>query len=382
MNFVGIYADTPAELNCSTYNIFDPCNAFNKAGHNAKYFHINEFVANGPEVQKTISECDLLMIERNLFQDCLTILQFWKVRNKIIMIIFDDSYHQILKDNVSFPFWTKGEINYKDQEGKDQIGYMKPPPIEQLAWGISMSAGLQTVSQQLADDWSHLNDTYIINNHIVLENYMNIEPLIKHDKDTILIGWSGSLSHLNSWTTSGALNSLKFVVRKYPQVKILTSGDKRVFDAIPVPKDRKMFQPFVPAEQYKSLVKSFDIYMIPLNGEYDKRRSWIKAIECCALKVPWIASDYPTYNNCKQYGHVTENGSKNWTEAISNAIENLIQYREFANEVAYPFALTQDIDLHVDERIGLYKHVIEKGYRREQKPELSILSFNQLPKKE
>ena len=47
---------------------------------------------------------------------------------------------------------NQGKIDYKDQEGKDQVGFMKPSPIEQLSRGIAMSAGLQTISQQLAND--------------------------------------------------------------------------------------------------------------------------------------------------------------------------------------------------------------------------------------
>jgi hypothetical protein len=357
-----------------------PAAAINKTGiHSCQLFHVNEFVQNGPDIQKAIMECDLLVVERNFFQDVNVLCAYWYARNKVIMSLYDDDYPGILHDNVSFPFWTKGEIKYKDAEGKDQTGYMMPPPLEQLARGTHFTAGLQTVSQQLADDWAHLTDTYVINNHLPIEEYMNVEPLIPHDKDTIVLGWSGSLSHFSSFSGSGALNSLKYVVRKYPQVKILISGDKRVWDEIPVPKDKKFFQPFVPADKYKPLVKSFDIYMIPLATEYDKRRSWIKALECCALKIPWVATDFPTYANIKQYGHVTPNGSKQWTEAISQAIENLTEYRKFAEEVAYPFSLTQSIDLHVQERIDLYQHVIEKGYRREQRPELSILPYNQLP---
>jgi len=375
--FVFIYADSKGEWNCSQWNVVTPCDAINKTGiHNAQYFHVSEFVQNGETIQKAISECDLMMIERNLFQDVNVMLSYWYARNKIIMIIFDDAYEIISKDNPTYPFWAKGELSYKDANGVDQTALMLPPPIEQLARGVAMSAGLQTVSKSLAEDWAHLNDVYVINNHLPIEEYMNVEPLLKHDPNEILLGWSGSLSHFNSWATSGALNALKHIIRKYPQVKILTSGDKRVWDEIPVPKDRKFFQPFVPADKYKSLVKSFDIYMIPLNGEYDKRRSWIKALECCALKVPWIATDYPTYDNIKQYGHVTPNGSKQWTEAISNAIENIEEYRKFAEEISYPFALTQSIDLHVQERIDLYQHVIEKGYKREQMPERSILPFN------
>ena len=143
----------------------------------------------------------------------------------------------------------------------------------------------------------------------------------------------------------------------------MVSGDKRIYDNLDVPLNKKMFSTFVPAEQYPSLIKSLDICTIPLAGEYDKRRSQIKALECMALKVPFIGSDYPNYNHLRQYGTLTENGWQNWEQTLNHAVEHIAEYKEKAEEVAYPFALTQNIDLHVDERIELYKKLIEKPYR-------------------
>ena len=124
-----------------------------------------------------------------------------------------------------------------------------------------------------------------------------------------------------------------------------------------------MFCAFVPDQQYPALIKSIDICTIPLAGEYDKRRSQIKPLECLALKVPFVASDYPNYNHLREYGSFTENGKENWENAISNAIDNLSIYKERSEDIGYQFALTQDIDLHVQERIDLYQKLIDKPYK-------------------
>lgn len=319
---------------------------------------------NSIETQKICSEADIIIIERNLFQDTLTILMFWKVRNRSILITFDDGYSVIEAKNPAFPFWAHGETSFIDEHGTLHREYIKPPPLEQLAWGIRMSKGLQTVSQALCDDWKHINDTYLINNHLVIERYQNtIEPLFPHDKNEIWIGWTGSQSHRNSFESSGILRAYRKILNKYPNVKLLIGGDKITFDSLDVPTSKKMFCGYVPAEQYPALVKSFDLYTIPLAGEYDKRRSQIKPLECMALKTPFIATNFPNYNHLLSYGHFTENGKDNWEESISNAIDNLSQYKEFAEEVSYPFALTQDIDLHVQERIDLYQKLIDAPYK-------------------
>jgi len=375
LEILGCYADFENERNCSTHNILNPAIAINRTKeHHMNCIHIDEFEKNTPEVEELCNKADIIILERNLFGNKLIAELMWRLRNKTIITIFDDAYSLIAKDNVSYPFWHDALITVKNEKGELSQAKWIPTPLDQLSLGLSLSAGLQTVSQHLADDWRHLTDTYVIPNHLMIENYMNIEPLYKL-KNKILVGWSGSLSHLKSWRESGCLDAIKRICRKYPQVHILTAGDKRVYDEIPVPQDRKTFQPFVPAEQYSALVKSFDIYLVPLNGEYDKRRSDVKIKECSILKVPWIATDYPTYASVREYGTVTENGSRNWEAAISNAIDNLPQLREKASDVAYPYALTQSMDLHVQDRIDLYQHIIEKGYMREQMPERSVVPF-------
>jgi glycosyltransferase involved in cell wall biosynthesis len=281
------------------------------------------------------------------------------------MITLDDGYHKMHKKNPTYAFWTHGDIVGKDADGKPVIGKMIPHPLEQLKWGLQMSAGLQTVSPDLADYWRFATDTYIIHNHIFIKDYVDAKPLYLHPNN-IVIGWNGSLSHVDSWESSGALRALRKICKAYPQVKILIGGDKKIWDMVDIPMSKKIFQPFVPDENYPSLIKTFDIYLIPLAGEYDKCRSQIKAVESLACKVPTIATDYPNYAHMRDKMFVTENGWENWFNAISNAIENLPQYREHAADVGFKYAESQDYSLHVQERIDLYQHVIEKGYNREQ----------------
>lgn len=364
MKILHVYADMDHEFNCSFWNAIAPSDAINKTGvHTSNYIHINDFVKNEPETQKLCSEADIIMIERNLFQDALTMLMFWKVRGLSIGIIFDDGYHCIETTNPAYQFWKHGETSFADENGTLHRMSMSPPPLTQLSWGVSMSKGLQTVSQALCDHWSSVNDTYLIHNHLVIDKYLGVEPLYPHSDSDIIIGWTGSQSHRHSFKASGILRAYRKILQKYDNVKILIGGDKITFDELDVPVSKKIFQPYVPAEQYSALVKSFDLYTIPLAGEYDLCRSQIKPLECMALKVPWVATNYPNYYHLKDYGNFTENGKENWENAISDAIDNLKYRREFAEEVSYPYALTQDIDLHVQERIDLYQKLIDKPYK-------------------
>jgi len=289
-------------------------------------------------------------------------LMFWWVRGKVIAGIWDDAYNMMHHKNVSYNFWTHGEVKLLDKDNVEHTLYMHPKPIIQFKHGLHILKGAQVVSDALVNDWSPYVDTYKIHNHLTIDKYLNVEPMYPHEGE-IWIGWTGSLSHVDSFESSGLLRAFRKVCKNFPNVKILISGDKKIFDNIDVPANKKMFSPFVPAEKYPSLIKSLDICTIPLSGEYDKRRSQIKPLECMALKVPFIATNYPNYNHLFDYGVFTENGWQNWEYAISNSIENIVKERERSAEVSYPFALTQDIDLHVQERIDLYQKLIDKPYR-------------------
>jgi len=304
------------------------------------------------------------MVERNYFGDTLTVMQYWKSRNKAIGAIFDDAYDIMHPQNISYGFWTHGEMKYKKGPDEPELtGYMKPKPIEQFKWGLQMVKGVQVPSENLAKDWSKYNNTYFVHNFLDIDKYMDVAPLYPHPKEEIWIGWCGSMSHYASFNDSGVVQGLRRIARKYPQVKILISGDQRVFELLDVKEGQKIFQPFVPKEQWTPLLKTLDIGLCPLAGEYDKRRSWIKALEWMALKVPWIATKYPTYNEFHDFGIMTENGYKNWEDSLTQMIEEYPKWKDIAETTGYEFAMEQSSDKNIEKvTLALYEKLIEDPY--------------------
>ena len=364
MKVLYVYADTPQEWNCSEWNCIIPAKSINMTGeHTAETLFINEFVQNTEKSQKLCSEADIIMVERNYFGDTLTMMQFWKVRDKAVGCIFDDAYDIMHPQNPSYNFWTHGEIKYKESpEAKEEkSGFIKPKPIEQFGWGLKIAKGVQVPSVNLAKDWSKYAPTYFIHNFLDFDKYLNVEPLYEKNKDEIIIGWCGSMSHYASFNDSGVAQGLRRAAKKYPQLKVLISGDKRLFDMLEV--KNKVFQPFVPKEQWTPLLKYLDIGLCPLAGEYDKRRSWIKALEWMALKVPFIATKYPTYDEMHDFGLMTDNGYKNWEDAISQMVEEYPKYKEISETIGFEFAKNQSSYERVkDVTLPLYKKLIEDPY--------------------
>jgi glycosyltransferase involved in cell wall biosynthesis len=341
-----------------------PMKAINRTPENEAYtLTLQDFTENNPSTEKLIEKSDLILVERNLFGDTLTMIQYWKVRGKSIAVVFDDSYDNILPENKSYDFWTKGELKQTNPQTKEtSITYMNPMPIEQLKWGMQMVKAGTFPSVNLCKDWGKYTKTFHIHNHIELERYKNITPLFPHSPKEIWIGWCGSLSHVHSFTESGIVQAMERIVKDFKNVKILIGGDKRVFDIIKVDETRKIYTNFVPVQDFTKLLKSFDIPFAPLSSDYDMRRSWVKVLEYMALQIPWIATDCITYEELKPFGKTIVNFEDNWYNAIADTINNLQKAREFAKEEPYKFAVSQSIDNQLENRLRIYKQIVDMEY--------------------
>jgi glycosyltransferase involved in cell wall biosynthesis len=277
--------------------------------------------------------------------------------------VFDDAYHLIEPYNASHYFWAKGMVEQILPNGQHVLAPKYPPPMQQFKWGLKMSKGIICPSKILASDWDECGHTYATKNYLNLDRYEKKDPLFPHPKEEVFIGWSGSMSHYESFTDSGIAGALTFILKKYPYVKLLLTGDKKVYDRINISPDRKIFSPYVPEEDWSRLVASYDIGLCPLATEFDKRRSAIKALEYMIMKIPWIATNFETYEELGQYGTLTKNGLENWKESICNAIDNIEEKRALANGKAYDFAVSQSWDANIHKVLGIYQQIINSRYQ-------------------
>lgn len=362
MNVLYVFADSENELNCSKHNCWFPAEAVNKIeGNQGICIHVDKFTSNTVEVQEVVTKADIIIVERNLFGDTLSVMQYWKGRGKTILTIFDDAYDLIHELNPAYPFWIKSEVTVTDKEtGKEYTLNAFPKPLDMLVWGIQISKGLQVPSLALASDWRKYNNTYYVPNYIRIDKYLNVEPLFPHDD--IIIGWGGSLSHLSSFNESGVLPALKEIVKRYKNVRVMITGDKKVFDAVDIPENKKVFSGFVKEEDFPRLLKTFDIAIAPLSGEFDKRRSRIKVLEYMALQIPWIASDYPPYHEFREFGMMTKNTPLDWETKLRLAVKHNVKLKDKAKGPAFEYAKGQSYDANIQNTLGLYMSLLTTPY--------------------
>ena len=141
-------------------------------------------------------------------------------------------------------------------------------------------------------------------------------------------------------------------------------GDKRIYDKIEIPEDKKIFQGYVSPEQWGGVIaRSFDIGVAPLAGEYDKYRSWIKPIEYCLTSTPWLASDNGvTYYEIKDlnYGKFVQNDVDEWTRMLLQTVDNIEEENEKMKGAPLEFGKQQDISLHAEEIADIYREIALK----------------------
>lgn len=300
------------EWNCSQWRSLSPSNALNASGrHTARciYLHsVENFL--DPAVQDVIGPNEVIIVQRNLVrQSVWDFCDYWRGMGKLVVADLDDAYQIIPWSNPAHKFW--GENTAK----------LDPLPVDSLEEGLRHVDGLTAPSKQLLEDWAHVVPGYWLPNWATGAWYANLPERERTDK--LVFGWGGSVSHYDSWWGSGIREALSKICQDYPQVHVKICGnDMRIYDQLDVPDDRKTHQPGVPPAQWPGIVNTFDIGVAPLHGDYDQRRSWIKALEYMLCGIPWVATAGRPYEDFAEYGTLVEEGADNWYDALKDVIEN------------------------------------------------------------
>lgn len=356
MKIVYVYADKPGEWNSSEWRCAIPARAINQTGrHKAELLAIADFSANNGTAQSACADADLIIVQRKLYGPVLAAIQHWKARDKAVVADFDNAYQLIPPNHPHYPFWAQG----LDERPDGSVISLNPPPLKEFQWGLRLVHAVTVPSKRLADDWQAYANVQYLPNFIELRNYEFVMPEVHPG---IVIGWGGSESHSDSFNGSGALAALQHVCKLRPEVKIKICGARSVYDQLDVPQEQKIFHPWVNYADWPQVLSTFDIGVAPLFGEYDHRRSWIKALEYMVMKIPWVASESPAYNDLRGYGWMVKNTPGAWERVLLDMVDNLSAYKKEAAGEAYVFSIGQNIDENIDAVLATYASIYERAF--------------------
>ena len=316
---------------------------------------------------------DVIILQRVIVKESVEYAQYWIERGKKVICDWDDGYLQLVENNETtnpaFEFWGKGTVtrNTGLVSFTEQIGY---DPLDQFAEGLSALSAGTVPSRVIQEDYREWANVFYLPNFIDAARYAEM-PKKKHEG--IRIGYGGSLGHLSSFRESGVKEALSRVLEQRASTSLFLIGDNRLIDALDLPPQRVIYRPYVPYYRWPEMIAHYDISIAPLAGEFDMRRSFLKAVEASVSRTPLIATgdrEYPVYAEffgCPGQTYVPSEKTlptydhrvDAWETALLEAIDNLDSYKEEARVQGFEYGMTFDIEKRVDDVLWIYEQVME-----------------------
>lgn len=366
LHIIWLYADSLQEYNCSAWRCEIPSSAMNaehaagRTPHTGKLYYLPTALNwHDPQTQKALGYADVLSFQRNILTpEVYAAMDYWRALGKLVTVDIDDHYGDLPPSNPAHGYWIRN------------LGGMPLPPVAALEEGMRHADALTTPSKVLCQDWEHVVPAYYIPNYTRRAWY---EPLMQkplgapdlvfgYEQGTdgaltltaprrdgsegwVILGWGGSISHVDSWLYSGIVEALDRLFEKRPNVRLKFCGHETRLDYIFQRwGDRVLRQGGVRPEHWPAVVSTFDVGLAPLDtrpldppwrpgapvAAYDERRSWLKGIEYLSAGVPWVASDSLTYTDLRRHGTLVANTADAWFRALDNKVEHLAAEKHLA----------------------------------------------------
>lgn len=364
-----VYADNALEkFYCSNWLCSFPAYALDRAGYAVGMAPIDEFV-------KKPRPADLYIVERLLWNGSDSViydkmpkgptrgrverLANLKVLDRIVELqakgskvaaVFDDHYAAYPRDtDIAEPaaLWLDGRLD------DTYIGYN---PLEHFKNGLGIVNAVFSPSKYLLDFYvEDKSKAYHVHNRPNLDIWQRFAGAWVSEDDKVRVGWSGTAQHVTGWQESGIVDVLRALKDKIVLVGVM-SGDK-MLDMVEKSGVEHRIQRPVPFEQFPDVVRSYDIGICPLGGEYDKGRSWIKWLECSLAGKPVVAQDHAgVYDEC--HGGYLVKTKEDWIDALSYLIECEEEYR-LMSEAGRAWAWAQGWDENLSELTSIFEEILE-----------------------
>ena len=366
MKIVHTLSDSASEFNSSRWRSLVPCRALLKAGYDVSIVSIVQWMKHSDEIKRIVADADLIVIQRVMIEESLERAKFWRERGKAIVTDFDDAYQMIDSSNLAHKFWAKGEVEINAPYGVSYTSKLAKHPIDQFIAGVkAYCVGGSMPGKVLAEDWRKHFPCWYVPNYINFDEYLPYRKPKRLGK-TITIGYGGSLSHVPSFKLSGVEQALAKVLRKRPQVKLLLCGDKRLYDRMPVPSDRKEYLPYVFWREWAKILNRFDIGIAPMALRYDASRSHIKPIEYVTMGIPFVATKSLAYTDWYEAGlfvpddveiESIEERAVLWENMLLDMIDNLSDHTARV-ESRFSMAEQWEVNRNVPNLISTYEDMI------------------------
>jgi len=343
-----------------------------------------------PKVHEAVGKADFIMFQRNVLDKVVwNAMDYWRASGRVVTVDLDDHYPNIPPSNPAYPYWIQNK------------GNLDPVPVQRLKEGLLHADALISPSHVILRDWSHIVPGYYWPNYPSIKEYQDIPPRPRGASDVmfgykekdgktelvgtervgseedIIIGWGGSISHLDSFAFSGVLEGMRLLMEEDKRVKFkFCSHDYRLqylWDKLP--KDQFISQPGVMPNEWPKVVAGFDIGIAPMDMRkveaktgleedvdnlpysYDERRSWLKLVEYICAGIPWVATDCAAYKDLGRFGKLVQNTPSAWYNALKGRVGGIATYKQEALKTREYALKHYTQEANADKLIQLYERI-------------------------
>ena len=319
------FADRDYEFNTSIHRCIIPAKALQDIGHDVSLCHTSEM----GEIH-----ADVVFVERQLYAPEVHYnIQRLKKEGAKAIATWDDAYH-IMPDYIrSKPTWNKENV----AKFRHCLKFVDCAIVP---------------SEVLADDFRrYCKDIRVVKNYCDGELYQ-----VSHETKLgqVRLFYGGNDTHYHSIIESGILPALQKVFDKYPKVVMYAVGSPMITNLFTssLPEGRVATHGWIQFEEWPRFVAEHaDIILAPLSGEYDRRRSCIKANDAAMFSLPMVATDLEPYRGTGV--HLVPNDDKEWFRAISNLVFSDIARMTLGKKIHRTMG-----DCTMAGNIGKYKEII------------------------
>jgi hypothetical protein len=355
--FVFVHSNLPADKFRVHLRVRNTAEAIQRTGlHQARLLDLDLFMENTAEAVSICQEADVIVIHRYLYGMVLEKVQYWKAREKKIIVDFDQPLDLLTPDMPEYEFWMQANgLPEPAAAGVYAEVNLPPTPADQFRWGLRLVDAACVPSARLADDWSENIRTYRIPDYINTDQYL----VIPHqESQTVNVGVDCSGLSADMMDDIGIVNALAEVCKVYDNLHIyFMNGTPDIGAQITLRVEQYTLCEDLPVEEWPSFLSKMDIGLMPVVGGYALRSSWLRALEFMALKIPWLASDLPPYREVGRFGLLVPHGERYWKTATFEVLSKLDHYRKEAAGEPFLFALSQDIQENVGKILSVYMDV-------------------------
>jgi len=348
VNIVFVYHDAPSPLAYSTAwrgeMLFK---AIQKTGlHNVELISSTDFSSNSPKTINICQNSQLIVIEGSPEIDLLNMINFWKSRDKKVVVDIPISLERIC-NNIGLQ--AEGTFSiaqmYSTYQNKDNL---KVEKSERFRWGLHLADCILISSLQQQAKWQITAPVKVISDFIDLDI---MRDCAKYKHDSFIIGL-----FINEQKFDPFLQLLiDLIIEKFPNVKWLPICEKFQLSNLKI--DSIISD--LPVGLSKQWPASISLIDLGIFWDYQSIRGkyYRNILELMALKIPWVLNEQKGYQDLTKYGLIIENRN-NWQSTILEIIQNIIDDKS-NTEDGFLYSIGHNIEDHIHEILNAFSEIIK-----------------------